>query len=201
MLLLTLIVPKLNKFSWVVSFALAGWSSALLHLFVVHLGRPGCWLVVAVLASGEHPKPQPSLDVTFCGLGTWRIDNCPITDWSTRHQHYLDWWSWRSVKRLTRYISPNHRNAIVFVNWYLQCLLLLPQSDLVELCTVLVEEKCSSSKWKKYPSLCFATCCGCFDSLIPIPALRQAKPNYSQLNQQLKNIIPENFPILLNIFQ
>ena len=37
-------------------------------------GTTGLLLVVAVLASGEHPNPQPSLDVTFCGLGTWRID-------------------------------------------------------------------------------------------------------------------------------
>ena len=34
-------------------------------------GTIGLLLVVAVLASGEHPKPQPSLDVTCCGLGSW----------------------------------------------------------------------------------------------------------------------------------
>ena len=98
------------------------------------------------------------------------------------------------------YVSNNHRNTIVLVSWYPQCHLLLPQSDLVKLCMVLVEEKCSKRKCKKYPSLCFATTgfglsCGCFDSLIPT-VLCQAKPNYSVLNQQLlKNIIPENFPI------
>ena len=37
-------------------------------------GTTGLLLVVAVLASGEHPNPQPSLAVTLCGLGTWRID-------------------------------------------------------------------------------------------------------------------------------
>ena len=41
-LLSTIFVPSLNKLSWVVSFALAGRSSALLHLCVVHLGEPGC---------------------------------------------------------------------------------------------------------------------------------------------------------------
>ena len=40
-------------------------------------GTDGLLLVVAVLASGEHPKPQPSLDVTICGLGTWSIDTVP----------------------------------------------------------------------------------------------------------------------------
>ena len=49
-------------------------------------GRTGLLLVVAVLASGEHPKPQPSLDVTCCGLGTWRIDTVP--SWY-RHCHLL----------------------------------------------------------------------------------------------------------------
>ena len=44
---------------------------------------------------------------------------------------------------LTRYRSRNHLNTIVLVNWYFQCQLLLPQSDFMELCTVLVEEKCS----------------------------------------------------------
>ena len=161
-------------------------------------GTTGPLIVVAVLASGEHPKPQPSLDVTCCGLGTWRID--PVPSWY-RHCHLL-----LPKKRPcgavqgVGYISTYHRNTIVFVNWYPQCHLLLPQSDLVKLCMVLVEEKCSKRKCKKYPSLCFATTgfglsCGCFDSLIPT-VLCQAKPNYSVLNQQLlKNIIPENFPI------
>ena len=48
--------------------------------------------------------------------------------------------------RLTRYRSPNHRIKIVSVNWYRYCYLPLPKSDLVEVCKVLVEEKCSLRK-------------------------------------------------------
>jgi len=40
-------------------------------------GTNGLQLVVLVLASEEHRKPQPSLDVTYCGLGTWSIDTVP----------------------------------------------------------------------------------------------------------------------------
>jgi len=52
------------------------------------------------------------------------------------------------VIRLTRYVSPNHLNTIIYVNWYRDCYLLLLKSDLVELCKVLVEEKCSKYRWK-----------------------------------------------------
>ena len=77
--------------------------------------------------------------------------------------------------------SLNHRNTIVYVNWYPYCWFLLLKSDLVE---GTGGGEVFLTQVKEISLALFATCCGCFDSVIPVPALRRAKPNYSLVNQQ-----------------